>query len=78
MSAIKAFELDLHTARRRAVEAAGRPTAPDRMRDLTAVFEAVGESARSYADPHTVARVLVREAARAYRGALKAAKVVTR
>lgn len=66
MSAIKAWDLDVRSARYAARAAAGKGTPCDRIRAFTAVCESIGETANGYADPHRAARSLVSAAARAY------------
>lgn len=66
MSAIKAWELDVRSARYGARAAAGMETPCARIRAYTALCESLGETANGYADPMHSARALVRAAARAY------------
>lgn len=66
MSAIKAWELDVRSARYGARAAAGRETPCARIRAFTSLCESIGETANGYADPLKAARSLVGIAARAY------------
>lgn len=67
MSAMKAYQADSVRAREGALAAAVLPTASDRMRELTRLFQVLGEASNGYADPRASARALVKIACGAYR-----------